>query len=189
MKIRGPRAHCPPMPEVKIKLSRAAISLAAAAFRKYSPGLHRYLSRRIRESADVEDLTQEIFERFLRVTVADSIRNPQAYLFRIASHVVSDSLLRNEQSVVTYDSQVADEQADNPEVAAPHDMSDQIALSQVLHRALSQLPDMQRAVILLAVRDGLSHSEVACKTGLSVSTVGLYVCEARARIRAALSSG
>lgn len=170
-------------------MPRAAISLAAAAFRKYSPGLHRYLSRRIRGSADVEDLTQEIFERFLRVTAADSIRNPQAYLFRIASHVVSDSLLEDEKCVVTYDSEAADEQTDNPAVTAPGDMSDQIALSQELHRALSQLPDMQRAVILLAIRDGLSHSEVARKTGLSVSTVGLYVCEARARLRVALSAG
>ena len=168
-------------------MSRAAISLAAAAFRKYSPGLHRYLSRRIRGSTSVEDLTQEIFERFLRVTVADSIRNPQAYLFRIASHVVSDSLLRDERTVVMYDSEAADERTENPAVVAPDDMSDQIALSQELQRALSQLPDMQRAVILLAVRDGLSHSEVARRTGLSVSTVGLYVCEARARLRSALS--
>lgn len=171
------------------KLSRIAISLAAAAFCKYSPGLHRYLKRRIRGAPDVEDLTQEIFERFLRVSVIDSIRNPQAYLFRIASHVVSDALLQDEQSVITFDSTAVDEVMQDEERIATDDVADEVGMAQDLHRAIAQLPDMHRAVVLLAVRDGVPHAEVARRTGLSVSTVGLYVCEARARIRMALDRG
>jgi RNA polymerase sigma-70 factor (ECF subfamily) len=174
------------MSEAPVKTTKPAGSAAAAAFRKYAPGLHRYLLRRIQGSSQVADLTQEIFERFLRVTVADSIRNPQAYLFKIASHVVSDALLEAEQSIVTYDSQAVEALADNPELAVPDDVAERIGFSQELQHALSQLSDMHRAVILLTVRDGLSHKEVARKTGLSISTVGLYACEARARIRTTL---
>ena len=177
------------MSEPKAKASDPAVSTAAAAFNKYAPSLHRYLLRRIRRGADVTDLTQEIFERFLRVTVADSIRNPQAYLFRIASHVVSDALLRDEQTVVTYDSKAADEAAENIDLATPDDMVERMGFAQELQRVLAQLPDRHRAVLLLSVRDGLSHKEVARRTGLSVSTVGLYACEARARIRTILSRG
>jgi len=175
------------MAERKGKAFKPPISGVGAAFRKYAPGLHQYLLRRIRGNMEVADLTQEIFERFLRVSITDSIRNPQAYLFRIASHVVSDALLEEEQSIVTYDSQVVEKLADNPDLALPDDMAERIGFSQELQYALSQLPDMHRAVILLTVRDGLSHKEVARKTGLSVGTVGLYVCEARARIRTNLS--
>jgi RNA polymerase sigma factor (sigma-70 family) len=175
------------MSEVEVKTGKPAVS-ATAAFRKYAPALHRYLLRRVRRGSDVADLSQEIFERFLRVPERDSIRHPQAYLFRIASHVVSDALLRDEQSVVSYDSQALDEAAESLELATPDEMAERVGFAQELQFALSQLPDMHRAVILLAIRDGLSHREVACKTGLSVSTVGLYVCEARARIRAALNA-
>jgi len=174
------------MSKIRAKLSNAALATTVAAFRKYSPALHRYLSRRIRGRVEVADLSQEIFERFLRVTIADSIRNPQAYLFRIASHVVSDSLLKDEQDLVTYDSDAVDTLAEKGELVAPDNVAEQIAFGQELQHALSLLPEMHRAVILLTVRDGLSHAEVARQTGLSVSTVGLYACEARARIRTIL---
>lgn len=176
------------MSDSKVNHPDSTVSAIAAAFSKYAPALHRYLLRRIRRGSDVADLTQEIFERFLRVPLADSIKYPQAYLFRIASHVVSDALLRDEQALITYDSKTADKAAENLELATPDDMSERMGFAQELQRVLTQLPDMHRAVILLSVRDGLSHKEVARRTGLSVSTVGVYVCEARARIRTILNA-
>ena len=168
------------------KRSPPVASAATAAFRRYAPALHRYLLRRIRHSTEVADLSQEIFERFLRVKVGDAVRYPQAYLFRIASHVVSDALTREEESCVSYDSEAVEAAGERGDLAAP-DPSAAIGVAQELERAIAELPDMHRAVLLLAVRDGLSHREVAERTGLTLSTVGLYACEARARIRLHLS--
>jgi len=39
-------------------------------------------------SADVPDLIQEVFLRLLRVPDRETIRNPQAYLYTIAGHVL-----------------------------------------------------------------------------------------------------
>src|SRR5687767_12946965 len=117
------------MAKAKAKVTATVVT---AAFRKYAPELHRYLLRRIRGSAEVADLTQEIFERFSRVTLADSLRNPQAYLFRIASHVVSDVLLEEEQNIVTYNSQMVDELAESPDLALPDDIAERIGFSQEL---------------------------------------------------------
>jgi RNA polymerase sigma factor (sigma-70 family) len=170
------------MSEAKNDPSKSVAVGAAEAFRRYAPALHRYLVRRIRQGSEVADLSQEIFERFLRVQVRDAVRHPQAYLFRIASHVVSDALIREEQSPVTFDSEAVDAAVESIKLAVADD-SAEIGLAQELEQALAELPDMHRAVVLLAIRDGLPHREVARRTGLTVSTVGLYVCEARARIR------
>lgn len=175
------------MPKNPAKASPFSIALSANAFREYSPALSRYLSKRVRRRDDTADLTQEIFERFLRVSAAEAIRNPLAYLFRIASHVVSDSLLKEENNVVVFDSDAVDSMSEMPS-AVSENIPDRVQLAQELERALAQLPEMHQVVLLLAVRDGLSHAEVAAKTGLTISTVGLYVCEARARLRVALST-
>jgi DNA-directed RNA polymerase specialized sigma24 family protein len=57
--------------------------------------LRRFLSARMRgAAADVADLTQEIFLRLLRIENHETIRNPQAYLYTVASHVLHQYSLR-----------------------------------------------------------------------------------------------
>lgn len=170
----------------RAKPSAAASSAAATAFRKYAPALHRYLLRRMRRSADVEDLAQEVFERYLRVAQMDTVRNPQSYLYGIATHVVADARLREEHTLLSYDSEMAEEAATRANSAAVDTLADQVGFAQELQRGIEQLPDMHKAVLLLAVRDGWSHREVAERTGLTEKTVGFYVCEAKARLRAIL---
>jgi hypothetical protein len=51
--------------------------------------LRRFLSSRMRgAAADVPDLIQEIYLRLLRIKDHEAIRNPQAYLYTVASHVL-----------------------------------------------------------------------------------------------------
>jgi RNA polymerase sigma factor (sigma-70 family) len=165
------------------KPATRALRLAALAFEKYAPQLHRYIERRVRRPGASPDLTQDIFERFLQVADADAVRNPQAYLYGIASHVVREALFREETSRVTFDSAAVDVAGQRLENALPGDMVEQLALQQDLKRALATLPAMHRAVLLLVKRDGFSYEEVARKTGLSASTVNSYVFEARAKVK------
>jgi RNA polymerase sigma factor (sigma-70 family) len=171
------------MPERNPKFARPELSLAALAFRKYAPALHRYIERRVRRPGTALDLTQDIFERFLQIADTDAVRNPQAYLYGIASHVVREALFREDKSLVTYDSDAAAEAGERLDQALPDDMAERLALQQDLKRALAQLPAMHRVVLLLVKRDGLSYEEAARKTRLNVSTVTNYVFEARARVK------
>jgi RNA polymerase sigma factor (sigma-70 family) len=177
------------MSEARSKAASAsAIRLAAAAFREYLPDLHAYLVRRMHRGTDVPDLTMEIYERILRNRRPDEIQNPRAYVFRIASNVAREARGLEAQSVVAFDSEVTDDMGRR--LAAPDDVMEKIGLTQELQeleQAMAQLPEMHQAVVLLALRDGLSHKEVAQKTGLSVGSVGVYVCEARARLRSILA--
>ncbi len=177
------------MSVTKFKASGAA-SLAAVAFREYAPRLHAYLLRRMHGGADIPDLAMEVYERFLRVKRADAIENPRAYLFRIAAHVVGDARRLETQSPVTYDSEAIENAANSLELATADPVTERLDFAQELkdvYRAIGTLPAMHQAVLLLVVRDGLAHKEVARKTGLTVATVKLYVCEARARLRTVLN--
>jgi RNA polymerase sigma factor (sigma-70 family) len=171
------------MSERNPKIARPGAGLAALAFRKYAPALHRYVERRIRRPGTALDLTQDIFERFLQIEDADAVRNPQAYLYGIASHVVREALFREDKSLVTYDSERAEEAGERLNQALPDDMAERLSLQQDLKRALAKLPVMHRVVLLLVKRDGLSYAEAARKTRLNVSTVTNYVFEARAKVK------
>src|SRR5688500_8747662 len=59
----------------------------------YRRELHRYLLRRLRRPQDLDDLTQEVYMRLLRMDRMECIREPLAYLYSIAANVVADFTL------------------------------------------------------------------------------------------------
>lgn len=168
---------------VKSKNSRSATQLAAAAFAKYEAALHRYVLRRLRRPADVRDLTQDIFERFMKVDRAEAIRNPQAYLFGIASHVVAEARYEREHNLVTYDSALADKTAEAAGHAAPNELADTLGLQRDILDALLALPENHLAALLLVKSEGLSYEEAARAAGFTESTIGTYVTHARAKLK------
>ena len=63
-------------------------SLLVAWQQRWNRNLFRFLGRRVRAAVDIEDLAQETYLRLLRARDLSEVRNPQAYLLRVASHVV-----------------------------------------------------------------------------------------------------
>lgn len=161
--------------------SPSALRRLEAAFSRYSPELYRYVLRRMGRPADAADLTQEIFERFLRSEGPGKVRDPQSYLFAIAANVVTDARLAEGKSVVTFDSQTCDAVAQT--VPDNKDSVEQMGLAQELKAALAELPDIHRAAFLLTKWEGLSVREAAARMSLTEGSVMVYVCEARARLR------
>jgi len=155
----------------------------SAVFRRCSVDLHAYLRRRLRGSSDTADLMQEIFERFLRGDRNARARNPYAYLFGIASNVVADAAMARKREVVVYDSEVVEDAGGG---LAREDHAADVALEEALRLALEQLPETDRAAILLTKRDGLTCREAAARMGTTEGSVRVYVCRARARLRVLL---
>lgn len=106
---------------------------------KYVP-LLRFLVTRLPHRADAEDLAQEAFLRLLRVPHSDLIRQPDAYLFRIAANLVLEFRLRARRSRVSFDSEqvaVAGEAGDSSETLSP---AEQLLDGESLRRAIESLP-------------------------------------------------
>src|SRR5690349_10307752 len=57
---------------------------------RWHRSLTQFLRRRVRVSVDIEDLAQETYMRLLRTRHLTEVRNPQAYLLKVAGHVVTE---------------------------------------------------------------------------------------------------
>jgi RNA polymerase sigma factor (sigma-70 family) len=175
-----------PMTRIKAQIPDAVARLTAAAFRKYETALHRYVLRRLQRPEDAPDVTQEIFERFMKVDRTEAIRNPQAYLFGIASHVVSEARYHEEHNPVTYDSELANERSDAFDPGATDELADTLGMQRDLINALLTLPDAHLAAVLLVKGEGLSYEEAAQKAGFTEATIGTYLTHARAKLKLVL---
>jgi RNA polymerase sigma factor (sigma-70 family) len=151
---------------------------------RYHAGLYRYLLRRLKGAADAEDLAQIIYLRFLQAPNVAEIRQPQAYLYRIAANAVSEYLMRRKAERVTFNSQLADELADHSTDPQADEAAEQIESQQLFKRVLKELPATHRAVLVLYAQEGLAPEKIAAKLGVNTQTVRKYLRQALARFRA-----
>ena len=170
----------------KLAYQRSCAS-ASEGTEQYRPELHRFLMRRLGNSQDAADLAQDVYVRFLQLPHAELVRNPQAYLYRIAANLVYEYRLRAGRGPIFCDPASLEQLADQSAPIWETGLERGLSTSQQLDRALQQLPAMYRAVVLLQKRDGLSYTEIAEQLGLSVHTVQKYLFRALAACRAAHS--
>ncbi len=163
--------------------TRAGRAFADTVFRAYRAELHRWLLRRLRTPEAAEDVVQEVFTRALRVNNPDYVRKPLAYLFGIAFHVISERQIREDgERLVSLDSQDSERWRSHAALVAPDELAERLNLQRQLEKALMELPQQYRMVILLCKRDGMTHEEAAAASGLSVHTVEKYLVRAKSML-------
>jgi RNA polymerase sigma-70 factor (ECF subfamily) len=165
---------------------QTAEGFTGTSFRRYGPELRHYLLRRLPRSQDAEDVIQEVFMRLLRIKDSTLVRDPRAYIYGIALHVVREFRMRAERAGtwMTFDPEVVRTLAEHPEEISPDALPDRLDLQRQIERALQELPPLHMKIFLLHKRDGYSYEEIAEKVGLSVHTVDKYLVQAKAWIRA-----
>lgn len=149
--------------------------------------LWRFLRARVRNIADVPDITQEVYLRMLRVPNAESVRSPEAYLFTVAQHVVQQHTLK---SAALPPAEL--EKILNTLAASAHaDPALELVAAQCLDRlqeTLDKLSPKARAVFMLSRRDGLSFDEIAARLGVSRPMVKKYLMKALMQFRQRLEA-
>jgi len=154
------------------------------SYRRYGKALHGYLRKRLRRRADADDLAQEVFTQLLRIDPDKLILNPQAYLYGIAGHVLSQFRLRETRELerIEFTSEPPEAHEPPPENPLEDEHAERLGLQQQLQSAFAQLPPMHTEVFLFIKRDGLTYAETAKRTGLTVKAVERHFCEAKARL-------
>lgn len=139
------------------------------------PGLHEYCYRLTRHVWDAEDLVQDTLVRgFGRLGQLDRpVRNPRAYLFRIATHLWIDQLRRRETER---------RHEPEPEPAVESGPEEDRVLEEAGGALLTRLPPRERAAMALKDGFGLSLAEVAEILGTSVGAVKAALHRGRARL-------
>jgi RNA polymerase sigma-70 factor (ECF subfamily) len=160
---------------------------------KYQRRLGRLISRFVRESAEVEDVTQEAFIKAYRALPA--FRGDSAFytwLYRIGINTAKNYLLslgRRAPTSTQFDAEESEEFEDAgllQEVSTPENelMSKQVVA--VVNSSLQQLPDDLRTALTLREIEGLSYEEIAEVMNCPIGTVRSRIFRAREAIAANL---
>lgn len=151
--------------------------------RQFHGRLQVFLRRGVRTDADVQDLTQEVFLRLLRVENPELIEAPHAYLYRIAVHVLSEWRARERRSKL-HDS---DGLEGLPSDDSPHQTAEQKSQAMQLQGALSRLPANCRAALVLHTQHQLTYGQIARHLGVTERMVKRYIVKGYAGMRQWLS--
>lgn len=150
---------------------------------QYGRQLRRFLASRLRNPYDATDLAQEVYLRLLRFERHQLIRNPEAYLITIASHLLHEQNLRragapsevNVESVLT---ELRTRTEDDP--AEQADVQQRIG---DLERVIEKLSPKAQAALLLHRRDGYSIEEIGAQLGVSRPMAKKYLARALVHCR------
>lgn len=154
--------------------------------------LLRFLTARIGDRAEAEELLQELWVRVQAVDPGP-IANPRSYLYRAAQNLALDrvrarrrQMAREDQWAATQRLPHAGQEAGDIRGTAEDAM---IAREEAdaLATALAALPAGAGRVLKLHKFDGLSHAEIAQRLGISRSGVEKHIAVAMAHLRRALS--
>jgi len=144
--------------------------------------LLRFIRMRVRNDADAFEIAQESYLRLMRMPQVELLRNPEAYLFRIAANMLHEYSLRERQRANV------ELQADEPEPSAG---GFEVAVSREqaakLDAVLGKLPANPRAALILHLRHNMSCADIAKTMGVSVPMVKKHLATALAFCRKRLN--
>lgn len=155
--------------------------LTDAAIREQIPRLRRYARALTSQREAADDLVQDTLERALsRAALFRPGGDPRPWLFTIM-HNIFVNQVRSAAARRTV--------ALDPDLAEPasHDTTQDGLALRDLDRALAQVPDDQREILLLVGLENLSYAETAAILGVPVGTVMSRLSRGRGKLRHALA--
>jgi RNA polymerase sigma-70 factor (ECF subfamily) len=162
----------------------AAHAFVESLFTKHHSEIYAYLVRMLRDPELAADLAQDAFVKAYRAY--DSLEkdeNARAWLYQIAHRVALDELRRRKIIRMIPWSGEARGAAPSAERIAMD-----LRLSGPLERALAQIPERQRAALLLAELHDLTGLELAAAMGVSHVAARAILTRARESLRRALAA-
>lgn len=156
--------------------------------RRYGAPIRAFLARRIRNPADINDLTQEVFLRLMRRTGAGPIENIEGYLFQIAANLLRETARQAALRDGAFPKELAPEFLREGEDYSPERILLGKEACRELVAALNELPERTRTVFILSRFEDVKGYEIARRLGISVSAVEKHMMRALRRLRERMPS-
>jgi RNA polymerase sigma factor, sigma-70 family len=135
----------------------------------YADNLYRFVLKNTHDPDKAKDIVQDSYEKLWLKIETVTYEKVKSYLFTTAYHTLIDAI-RRDKKFTNYDIVNPDNYLHNEEFTD---------LNEILHKAINQLPEVQRSVILLRDYEGYSYEEISEITGLTESQVKVYIFRAR----------
>jgi RNA polymerase sigma-70 factor (ECF subfamily) len=164
-------------------MSEPKKGLVEKLFAEHRGALQAFFYRRIRTKSDAPDLAQEVYVRMLRVSEIDAIRNPEHYLYTVASNLVKEYAVLNRwrsSGVNLDDAAIQQRLGELPTLDGQLDVTQRV---ERLRTVLAQLPPKCRAAVVLQYRHGLTYQQIGERLDVSPHMVKKYLAQGLAHCR------
>jgi RNA polymerase sigma-70 factor (ECF subfamily) len=158
-------------------------ALVERLFAEHGGALRAFFYRRVRRQPEAADLAQEVYLRLLRVPDIDSIRNPEAYLFTVASNLAKEHAVRERHLNGALDIEEPAVQEQLAELPGFGSLLDTDARVKRLREVLKELPPKCQAAVAMQYWQGLSYAEIGQQLDISPHMVKKYLSRALAHCR------
>ena len=148
-------------------------------YRNHAPGLRRRLRARVKSLEEANDLVHDAFARLLGARSLSRVRDPGAFLNRIARNLLIDRNRRLSARSTHIPIGLGED------IAVAPDQGHQIEVEQMHQRfreIVATLPPRTREVFVLHRVEGHSYKEIAVRLDISVRTVEWHIAQAIVRI-------
>lgn len=158
------------------------------AFFSIQKALKASLRRILSNQNDIDDVVQETYLRAVASNTSNSIRDPEAYLFRTSRNIAINQQAKMYRRL---ESALPEEELDLLTTMLgdrdnTNELEQDIESKQKFSEfclAVSELPIMCRKVFVLRKVYGFSQKEIASKLGITVSTVETHIGKGMRRTR------
>lgn len=164
--------------------------------KNYGSQLLRFVKGKVKKTEDAEDILQEVWYQFSRLTTMDELENAGAWLYSVTRNKITDSYRKKKseslddliagdddsESTLPIRQFLLADDANNPELKLFKDI-----FWDELMKALEELPDKQRRVFVLNELEEKTLQEIAVLENENLKTIisrkGYAVKHLRVRLR------
>lgn len=141
-------------------------------YKKYAPDVFRFALYLSGDRSQAEDITSETFVRAWTSPESIAVATVKGYLFTIARNLFLHGLRRKSRQV-----QLATEPQDQQ--ANPYVQAAQKEEFRAVLAGLQELPEIDRAALLMRALDGMPYEEISRALGISLASAKVKIHRAR----------
>jgi len=155
-------------------VARGDLSSMSDIYENRHRSLFRFFVRLTGKQAVAEDLVHEVFLRMIRYRETWQAENSvesgafEAWMYRIARNTLVDHARKHRHETPSGDEQMEAIPSDRP---TPFDSASRRQDMRLLYRALRELPEEKRELLVLTRFQGLSHEQIGRILGCEAGTV------------------
>ncbi len=174
-----------------LRVKRGDVRAFEALVEKYKQPVMNVVQRMLRDPTEAEDLAQNVFVQVYKsASRYKATAKFSTWLFTIARNLCLNELRRRSRhpAVSLEDSQTESEdhparQYEDVKTFSPTENILQSELEQKVQQALSELPENQRAAIVLCRQDELSYDDISDVLGCSLSATKSLIHRGRETLK------
>lgn len=157
--------------ELLTRIARGDEPAFAAFVKHHLRNIYAHCLAYVKSTEKAEELTQDIFLQLWKVReTLPSLDNPEDYIYILSRNHIFRSFRKKVQEMVELPGDLQQPAPERTDLQAEY--KEAYAL---LMRGIELLPEKRRRVFVMSRIEGLSHAEIAERTGLHKVTVAQYI--------------